>query len=75
MVISGTRFEAPVDTQPFSVERIDLGDARQGHPGIDLSEALQGVPGLSVQQRHNLAQEPQLSIRGFGARSASGSAV
>lgn len=72
MVISGTRFEAPVDTQPFSVERIDLGDARQGHPGIDLSEALQGVPGLSVQQRHNLAQEPQLSIRGFGARSAFG---
>lgn len=72
MVISGSRFQAPVDTQPFSVERIDLGDVRQGHPGIDLTEALQGVPGLSVRQRHNLAQEPQLSIRGFGARSAFG---
>ena len=72
MVISGSRFQAPVDTQPFSVERIDLGDVRQGHPGIDLTQALQGVPGLSVRQRHNLAQEPQLSIRGFGARSAFG---
>lgn len=72
LVITGSRFQAPVDTQPFSVERIDLSPSRHGQPGIGVAEVLQAVPGLSVRQRHNLAQEPQLSMRGFGARSAFG---
>lgn len=72
LVITGSRFAAPLDNQPFSVERVDGVPADTGQPGIGLEEMLRGVPGVSVRQRHNLAQEPQFSIRGFGARSAFG---
>ncbi|MFH1043535.1 MAG: TonB-dependent receptor, partial [Pseudomonadota bacterium] len=44
----------------------------EGRPKVNLSESLGGVPGLSLQNRLNYAQDLQLSIRGFGARSAFG---
>lgn len=72
LVITGSRFAAPLDNQPYSVQRLDGIPEDKGHPGIGLEEVLQGVPGVSVRQRENLAQEPQFSIRGFGARSAFG---
>jgi len=37
-----------------------------------VSEALDRVPGLIARERQNLAQDTQLSIRGFGARSTFG---
>ncbi|MGH8053614.1 MAG: TonB-dependent receptor family protein [Stenotrophomonas sp.] len=37
-----------------------------------ISEALGGVPGLLARERQNYAQDTQLSIRGFGARSTFG---
>src|SRR5690606_5473682 len=40
--------------------------------GVNLSESLGGVPGLQIQNRENYAQDLQLSIRGFGARSTFG---
>src|SRR5690606_33403172 len=43
-----------------------------GQLGINASEALARVPGLVVQNRHNYAQDLQISSRGFGARSAFG---
>lgn len=72
LVISGSRFAAPVDSRPFSIERLDGTPADRALPGIGIEDMLRGVPGVAVHQRHNLAQEPQLSIRGFGARSAFG---
>src|SRR5690606_3799263 len=39
---------------------------------VDLSERLDRVPGLLVRDRQNYAQDLQLSIRGFGARSSFG---
>lgn len=45
---------------------------RLATPRINLSESLNGVPGLQVQNRQNYAQDLQLSIRGFGSRSAYG---
>ena len=39
---------------------------------MHLSESLGGVPGLQIQNRQNLAQDLQLSMRGFGARSTFG---
>ncbi|KAB7762483.1 TonB-dependent receptor family protein [Xanthomonas maliensis] len=40
--------------------------------GAQLSELLDGVPGLVARDRQNYAQDTQLSIRGFGARSTFG---
>ncbi|MGY0560506.1 TonB-dependent receptor family protein [Luteimonas sp. A277] len=38
----------------------------------DVSESLRGIPGLLARNRHNLAQDTQLSIRGFGSRATFG---
>ncbi|WP_342244810.1 TonB-dependent receptor family protein [Pseudomonas sp. OTU5201] len=70
LVISGSRYQAPAFDLPFSVDRVD--PVQRAQPGINLSEQLSGVPGLAIQNRQNYAQEPQLSSRGFGARSAFG---
>ncbi|WP_137823591.1 TonB-dependent receptor [Pseudomonas sp. D(2018)] len=70
LVISGSRYRAPAFDLPFSVDRVD--PVQRAQPGINLSEQLSGVPGLAIQNRQNYAQEPQLSSRGFGARSAFG---
>ncbi|KOQ71241.1 TonB-dependent receptor family protein [Stenotrophomonas maltophilia] len=47
-------------------------DADRAGTGAQLSEALGGVPGLLARDRQNFAQDTQLSIRGFGARSTFG---
>ena len=61
---------------PFNVPgSVDLVDADQLHDGklqVNLSESLGSVPGLQVQNRQNYAQDLQISIRGFGARSTFG---
>jgi len=72
LIITGSRYEASGWQLPFSVNRIDAGQARLGKPGVNLSEALGSVPGLVVQNRQNYAQDLQISSRGFGARSAFG---
>lgn len=47
-------------------------DAYGNGRGALVSDALGGVPGLLARERQNLAQDTQLSIRGFGARSTFG---
>src|SRR5690606_31487129 len=44
----------------------------RAQPRGDIGEALQRIPGLLARDRHNLAQDLQLSIRGFGARATFG---
>lgn len=62
---------APAFELPASLDTVDLrgGSAR---PQVNLSEVLGGVPGLLARDRQNYAQDTQLSIRGFGARSTFG---
>ncbi len=57
---------------PGSVDLVDRQQLRDGKLQVNLSESLGGVPGLQVQNRHNYAQDLQISIRGFGARSTFG---
>jgi iron complex outermembrane receptor protein len=57
---------------PGSVDRVEGTDMRDGRLGVQLSEGLGGVPGLQIQNRYNFAQDLQLSVRGFGARSTFG---
>ncbi|MFM9425044.1 iron complex outermembrane receptor protein [Variovorax sp. GrIS 2.14] len=55
-----------------SVDRVEGSDLRNDKLQVNLSESLGAVPGLLVQNRQNYAQDLQLSIRGFGARSTFG---
>lgn len=71
--VSATRTEAAPYDIPASVDVVDGDRLRQaGRPGIQLSESLATVPGLTARDRQNYAQDLQLSIRGFGARSSFG---
>jgi iron complex outermembrane receptor protein len=71
IVVLATRTpEASLDV-PASISRVD-GAALRAGLGVNLSESLGPVPGISVQNRGNYAQDLQLSIRGFGARSSFG---
>jgi iron complex outermembrane receptor protein len=47
-------------------------ELREGQLQINLSEGLARVPGLVIRNRENYAQDLQVSIRGFGARSTFG---
>jgi iron complex outermembrane receptor protein len=72
VVVTATRLEAvsAFDT-PASTGVVSLGDGG-ARPQAALSEVLDGIPGLLARERQNLAQDTQLSIRGFGARSTFG---
>ena len=63
-------------TRPFdvpgSVDRVEGSEMRDARLQVNLSESLGAVPGLQIQNRQNYAQDLQLSIRGFGARSTFG---
>lgn len=45
---------------------------RPGQRHLSIDEALWLIPGLTVSNRNNPSQDPRISIRGFGARSAFG---
>jgi len=57
---------------PASVSQLDRRAIHTGRPALDLSESLASIPGMQAQNRHNAAQDLQISIRGFGARSTFG---
>ncbi|MGL1834635.1 TonB-dependent receptor family protein [Rhodocyclaceae bacterium SMB388] len=72
VVVTGTPVEADSFDLPISIDSIDMREVQRGNLGVNASEALSGVPGLVIQNRQNFAQDLQISIRGFGARSAFG---
>lgn len=56
---------------PASLDVVDLRDGGQ-RTGAIASEPLDGIAGVLARDRQNHAQDTQLSIRGFGARSTFG---
>jgi iron complex outermembrane receptor protein len=70
--VTATRVDALAFDIPASIDRIDGDEARQGRPQINISEMLGSVPGLQARDRQNYAQDVQISVRGFGARSTFG---
>ena len=72
VTVSTPRGEVAPFNVPGSVDRIDGAEMRDSRLQVNLSESLGAVPGLQVQNRLNYAQDLQLSIRGFGARSTFG---
>lgn len=73
VTVTATRSEASPFDVPASVDVIDGSRLRAaGRPEISLSESVALVPGVAARDRQNHAQDLQLSIRGFGARSTFG---
>jgi len=72
VTITATRIATPAFDVPASISLVTLAPETDSHPGINLSEALAGVPGLLARDRQNYAQDVQVSVRGFGARSTFG---
>jgi iron complex outermembrane receptor protein len=72
VTVSTPRGEVAPFNVPGSVDRVDGDEMRGSRLQVNLSESLGAVPGLQVQNRLNYAQDLQLSIRGFGARSTFG---
>ncbi len=56
---------------PAAFTTVDLDGEANGR-GAQVAEALNGIPGVVARDRQNYAQDTQLSIRGFGARSTFG---
>ncbi|WP_425584055.1 TonB-dependent receptor family protein [Variovorax defluvii] len=72
VTVSTPRGELRPFEVPGSVDRVEGSEMREARLQVNLSESLGPVPGLQVQNRQNYAQDLQLSIRGFGARSTFG---
>lgn len=72
IVVTSTRVDTSVLDTPASVSVVDGIDIRDDRMQINLSEGLAGIPGLQIQNRQNYAQDLQISVRGFGARSTFG---
>lgn len=72
VVVTGSLAERLVLDAPYAVTVVDATTLRQAGPMVHLSEALARVPGLVVNNRHNHAQDLQMSSRGFGARAGFG---
>jgi iron complex outermembrane receptor protein len=72
VVITGTRTERRAFDLPMSIDAVSQSQIQDGTARVNISEDLNRVPGTFVQNRENFAQELQITIRGFGARSQFG---
>jgi iron complex outermembrane recepter protein len=72
IVVTATRVAESSRDLPVSIDRVERHTIADGQLQVNLSESLVTVPGVSAQSRQNYAQDLQLSVRGFGARSSFG---
>lgn len=72
VVVTGTRTEQNSFDLPIAIDVVNKEDIQDGQLQMQLSESLIRVPGITAQNRNNQAQDPQISSRGFGSRSAFG---
>ena len=72
VVVTATRQGTDALLVPAAIDVIQADEFRRAQPMLNLSESLQRVPGVVARDRQNDAQDLQISIRGFGARSTFG---
>jgi iron complex outermembrane recepter protein len=72
IVVTATRVAVSSFNVPASVDVVGQAEIQNGELEENLSESLMTVPGVSAENRQNYAQDLQLSVRGFGARSSFG---
>ncbi|MGA4852992.1 TonB-dependent receptor family protein [Acinetobacter haemolyticus] len=71
ITVEATRMNTDYLHTPASVFRVDTSEQQQSAQ-VNLTELVKGVPSLQLNNRENYAQDLQLSMRGFGARSTFG---
>ena len=69
--VEATRTDTTYLQTPASVFRIDAPQVDTSSQ-VNLTEIVKGIPSLQLRNRENYAQDLQLSMRGFGARSTFG---
>jgi iron complex outermembrane recepter protein len=72
IVVTATRVAESSFDVPASIDVVDRAAIQDGQLQENISESLLQVPGVSAENRQNYAQDEQLSVRGFGARSSFG---
>lgn len=72
ITVTATRTPEPSFDVPASVDGVPGAAFNTDTLGVNLSEGLSAVPGLIARNRQNYAQDLQISIRAFGARSTFG---
>ena len=72
VVITGAAPERQRWLSPATVDIVEADEVRDGQLQVNVSESLGRVPGLLIQNRQNYAQDLQISVRGYGARSTFG---
>jgi len=72
VVVTATRQAQSAFDVPASVNAVGEDTLHGKIMGVSVSEVLQDIPGLLARDRQNYAQDTQISIRGFGARSTFG---
>ena len=72
VVVSASRSEQRSFDASAAIQSVDREAIQDAGPQVNLSETLNRVPGLTILNRQNYAQDLQVSIRGFGARTAFG---
>jgi iron complex outermembrane recepter protein len=70
VVVTATRTEQTPYDIPAAIDSVAT--PPDGTLDVNLSERLQSIPGVTARDRQNYAQDTQISIRGFGARSTFG---
>lgn len=72
VVITATRSPQSSFDIPAAIDIINKNEIQDQQARISISETLSRVPGIQVLNRETLAQEQQITVRGFGARSQFG---
>lgn len=70
--VTATRNAVASSKVPAAITVLEGKDLDTDTLGVNLSEKLPGVAGVLARERQNYAQDVQISIRGFGARSTFG---
>lgn len=71
VTVTRERGRSPLDV-PYAISTVTPDSSRPGQRHLSLDETLFLLPGVTVANRTNPSQDPRISIRGFGARSAFG---
>lgn len=72
VVVSATRVEQSSFDLPAAIDAIDSSVLNEASLKANVSEYMSRIPGTYVRNRETFAQEQQITIRGFGARSGFG---
>ena len=72
VVVSSSRSEQRSFDAPASIQSVNREVIQDSGPQVNMSESLNKIPGVVALNRQNYAQDLQISIRGFGARTAFG---